>query len=194
MCSPQQTPPKVDWHKVLHSSGDGSKGLAGRSCHVSACLHLLCRTSSHLYSRHRQAVAWQPSLRDSRQWDPALTAQSICSTSSGQESLWTSDGQSVTKSRVKAALPVKYNKTHCWNCYCASYSTLFLVVLTSSLTVSWIYPQPCGTAVCSVLPFASQASLHSCCIKPPDIPARHRRQEQLVVWQVHSVNIHNVRP
>lgn len=43
---------------------EGPKGLAGQSCHVSACLHLLCRTSAHLYSRHRQAVTWQPSLND----------------------------------------------------------------------------------------------------------------------------------
>lgn len=130
MCvPPNKCPPKLDWHKVLHTSGDGSKGLAGRSCHASARLHLLRRTSSHLHSRHRQAVAWQPSLRDSRQWDPALTPQSICTTSSSQESLWTSDGRSVTKPRVKPTLPAKYNKTHCWNFYCASYSTLFLVAL-----------------------------------------------------------------
>lgn len=57
--------------------------------------------------------------------------------------------------RVKPTLPIKYNKTHCWNFYCASYSTLFLVVLINSL--SFIYTQLCSTIVHFVLPFTSQA-------------------------------------
>lgn len=59
--------------------------------------------------------------------------------------------------RVKPTLPIKYNKTHCWNFYCASYSTLFLGVLINSLTISFIYTQLCGTIVCFVLPSTSQA-------------------------------------
>lgn len=157
MCSPLK-PPKLEWYKLLHTSGDGSKGLAGRSCHVSACLHLLCRTSSHLYSRHRQAVAWQPSLRDSRQWETALTHQQL------QPRVTLDLRRPVSNQaaycnppRVKPTLPIKYNKTHCWNFYCASYSTLFLGVLINSLTVSFIYTQLCGTIVCFVLPSTSQA-------------------------------------
>lgn len=73
------------------------------------------------------------------------------------------------QAQSQSSTAVKYNKTHCWNSYCASYSTLFLVVLMSSLTAGLICPQPR-----SVLPFASQASLHSCCTKLPDIPAHHR--------------------
>lgn len=129
---------------------EGTKGLAGRSCHVSACLHLLCRTSAHLYSRHRQAVTWQPSLNDNqplKESSPHTIASTPGTTTkmrgmgiwdlnllvlilNSSVLLFYFDSNTETKfPKVKWVVLMKYNKTHFWKCSCAFYSSLFLTVV-----------------------------------------------------------------
>lgn len=55
------------WRKNTKSPTTTTTAVTGwRSCSVSAYLHLLCRISSNLYSRHRQADRHQPSKNASR--------------------------------------------------------------------------------------------------------------------------------
>lgn len=75
--------------------------------------------------------------------------------------------------RVKPTVPIKYNKTHCWNFYCAFYSTLFLVVLINSLMTGFIYMQLCGTTVNGRREFSAikpeQLALLDCCCAEPQV-------------------------
>lgn len=132
---------------------EGAKGLAGRSCHVSACLHLLCRTCAHLYSRHRQAVTRQPSLSDQQ---PLSTSSPHAAAATPRAAArvrgvgaWGADLLDEylirmyyfitifwlkywNPPKVKWVVPMKYNKTHFWKC------SLCLSVVSKLLPLTFI--------------------------------------------------------
>lgn len=102
--------------------------------------------------------------------------------------------------RVKPPPPIKDNKTHCWNFYCASYSTLFLVVLINSLTpILFVRSFAAPLCISSSPGLLRHKSSNSCYwvvvgIKITSIPAGHRNPEQLVLCPLNSIIRHNIRP
>lgn len=153
VCSPHQSPPNRTGSKrsapAVMAPRDWLDGVVMCLPVYTCCAEhpLTCTAGTDRQSHDN------PAWMTAGQWETALTPQSIFTTSYSQEpaldlSRSVSDQAAYCDPpRDKATVPIKDNKTHCWNFYCASYSTLFLVVLINSLTRSFICTQLCGTVV-----------------------------------------------